>query len=219
MTRSYLLIFLTIITTASMSCDTNGVAMAQEKTTEKVKHKKDTILLKPSFKEDDIENNEYLTETLQPIKDNFKRINSKTDWKHIDSTDVMESTEGGIIKYYYGDKSLEKVIEQHFGEMGQSITEYYLLNGKLSFVLERAIIYNRPLYYDSTAMKENKDTEVFNKEASELLDTRSYFIDGVLSHILDNQDCGAPFAASFMIEEDKRLHAAYKRLIALHKKK
>lgn len=51
----------------------------------------------------------------------------------------FESTEGGEAKYYYQKNKLEKIITRIFGESGQILTEYYLLNGQLSFVYEKTI--------------------------------------------------------------------------------
>lgn len=61
----------------------------------------DSVILKESFQEEDEEVNEYLTETLEPIRGNFKRINSKTNWTKIDTIDVWESTEGGFAIFFY----------------------------------------------------------------------------------------------------------------------
>ncbi|WP_250253331.1 hypothetical protein [Chryseobacterium sp. Marseille-Q3244] len=182
--------------------------------------KKDTISIKESLNEEDIETNEYLKDRLKPIQSNFKRINSILKWTSIKKKNIEgESAEGGEATYYYKNKRLEKIMARHYGEMGQVLIEYYLLNGKLSFVFEKEYQYNRPLFYDTKAMKENNDTEAFDFEKSEITETRNYFEKGSLLHIVNSQDCGAPFSGEYMREEDKSIQNDFKRLLKLEKAK
>ncbi|MBX3164180.1 MAG: hypothetical protein KF900_06830 [Bacteroidetes bacterium] len=173
----------------------------------------DTIELKETFNEEDIPVNEYWTAELKLIRQNFKRINSITNWTSIDTLQLSETAEGGEAKYYYQNGRLEKVITRYFGETGQLLTEYYLLNGQLSFVFEKSHEYNRPMYYDTTAMKENNDTEAFDFEKSEIKEDRSYFENGSLIHKIESGDCGAPFATEYLLEEQKRIKADFDKLI------
>ncbi|OCA77895.1 hypothetical protein BBH99_10670 [Chryseobacterium contaminans] len=180
--------------------------------------RQDTIRIKESLHEEDIEPNEYLKDRLKPIQANFKRINSITKWSSIKKKNIEgESAEGGEATYYYHNKRLEKIMARHYGEMGQVLIEYYLLNGKLSFVFEKDYQYNRPLFYDKKAMKENNDTEAFDFEKSEITETRNYFEGGSLLHIVNSQDCGAPFSGDYMSAEDKRMKDDFKRLLKLEK--
>ncbi|MDN3694156.1 hypothetical protein QWZ06_18690 [Chryseobacterium tructae] len=180
----------------------------------------DTIRIKESHNEEDIQANEYLKDRLKPIQANFKRINSITQWTAIKKKDIEgESAEGGEAAYYYKNKRLEKVMARHYGEMGQVLVEYYLLNGKLSFVFEKNYKYNRPLFYNEKVMKENNDTEAFDLKKSEITETRNYFENGSLLHIVDSQDCGAPFSGDYMAEQDKSLKDDFKRLLKLEKAK
>lgn len=182
--------------------------------------KEDTLRIKESINEEDIEANEYLKERLKPIQTNFKRINSITKWTVIKKKNIEgESAEGGEATYYYKNKRLEKVMARHYGETGQALIEYYLLNGKLSFVFEKDYKYNRPLFYDVKAMKENNDTEAFDFEKSEITETRNYFEGGALLHMVNSQDCGAPFSGDYMRDEDKRINDDFKRLLKLEKEK
>lgn len=169
--------------------------------------------LKESFNQDDFPVNEYLTEQLQLIRNNFKRINSIANWTTIKTVDIWETTEGGEAKFYYLNGQLEKIITRHFGETFQLLTEYYLLEGQLSFVFEKSFEYNRPLYYDKKAMQENQDTESFDIDKSEIIEVRSYFNNEKLLHQLNNQDCGSPFAEHYILEEEKRLNTGFKSLI------
>ncbi|WP_246008619.1 hypothetical protein [Chryseobacterium lactis] len=173
----------------------------------------DTLKIKASFNEEDTEAHEYLKDRLKPIQTNFKRINSIKNWSAVKSKNIEgESAEGGEARLYYQNKRLEKIIARHYGEMGQLLVEYYLLNGKLSFVFEKEYKYNRPLFYDQKAMKENNDTEAFDFKKSEITETRNYFEKGNLIHIVNSQDCGAPFSGDYVREEEKRIIEDFKRL-------
>ena len=180
---------------------------------------KDTFQLKETFNEEDIPVNEYLTDRLKPIRINFKRINSIKNWTSVDTEELSGSTEGGEAKYYFKKVQLEKIVARHYGETFQLQTEYYLLKGQLSFVFERRHKYNRPLYYDSTAMKENNDTEAFDFDKSEVIEDRSYFENGKLLHQINNQDRISPFADDYLLEEQKKIKADFDRLIEQTKSK
>jgi hypothetical protein len=176
---------------------------------------RDIIELKETFNEEDLPVNEYLTERLKPIRANFKRINSIANWTTIKTKDIWETTESGKAKFYYLNGQLEKITTRHFGETFQLLTEYYLLNGQLSFVFEKSYKYNRPIYHDSTAMKEMNDTETFDFEKSEIVEDRSYLENGTLLHQLNNSDCGSPFADDYLREEQQRIKTDFEKLIKL----
>lgn len=181
--------------------------------------KTDTVELKETYNEEDLPVNEYLTDRLKTIRANFKRINSIANWTSIDTEELSESTEGGEAKFYYQNGQLEKIVARHYGETFQLLTEYYLLNGQLSFVFEKRHKYNRPLYYDSTAMKENNDREAFDFDKSEIIEDRSYFESGKLLHQVNNQDCGSPFTNDYLLQEQKRIKEDFNRLIKQAKNK
>ncbi len=179
---------------------------------------KNNVVLKESHNQDDIILNEYLTERLKPIRKNFKRINSITKWTSTNKKELTETTDFGEATFYYSNRGLEKIITLQFGETFQQLSEYYLLNGKLSFVFEKSYKYNRPMYYDTTAMNENNDTEAFEFEKSEIIEDRSYFDKGKLIHQISNQDCGSPFTEEYLFEEQKRIMAYFDKLIKLDSK-
>ena len=195
------------------------IASCQNNVDKKVIQPNDTIQLTESLKQEDLAVNEYLTNELKPIRENFKRLNSIENWTQIKVIELWESTEGGEAKYYFQNKNLEKIITRHFGETFQKLTEYYLKDGKLSFVFEKSYKYNRPIYYDSSAKEENNDTEEFDFEKSEIIEERSYFNNAKLLHQLNNQDCGSPFANDYLLEEQKRLLTEFEKLIKLEKTK
>jgi hypothetical protein len=173
----------------------------------------DSIILQETFKEEDVIVNEYLTSELRLIRVNFKRINSIAKWSKIDKIDIWESTEGGQATYYYSENKLEKIVVRHFGETFQHLAEYYLLYGELSFVFDKSFKYNRPIYWDSIAMKENNDNQVWDFEQSEIIEERTYFKNGKVIHQLNNQDCGSPFAEDYLKEEQDRLITEFNKLI------
>ncbi|EGT4347406.1 hypothetical protein A4C53_RS19635 [Elizabethkingia anophelis] len=208
----YILVFLTV----SNPLFSQNTKAPQEK---HIVRQYNTIQAKASFNKEDIPVNEYLTDKLKPIRDNFKRINSIEKWHSIKQRDLFQSTEGGEAKYYYQKNKLEKIITRIFGESGQTLTEYYLLNGQLSFVYEKDYKYNRPLYYDTKAMKENNDTEAFDFDKSEITENRSYFVNGKLIHILSSEDCGAPFSSDYIAEEQKSILSEYSKLLKLIRNK
>ncbi len=176
---------------------------------------RDTILLKESRSQEDLPVNEYLEQQLQPIRTNFKKINSTTSWTQVKEKILTETGEGGYALFYYQGKQLQKIVARQYGETFQQLDEYDLRNGQLSFVLERSYRYNRPIFYDSAAMKANEDSEAFDFGSSRIEENRCYFLQGRLAHLLNNQDCGAPFASDFLQEEEKRIKAAYKQLIRM----
>ena len=214
-------IFLAIATLLSVGCNST-----QQKDTDLVKQTTNTrvdtsfidkVVLKETFKQEDTAYNEYLAGRLKPIRENFKRINSITQWISIDSIEIDGSTEGGEAIFYYGAGRLEKIVTRHFGETFQQLSEYYLLHGQISFVFERSVKYNRPIYYDSASMKENNDNQAFDFDKSGIAEDRSYFEKGKLIHQVNNQDCGSPFSGDYLTDEQKRIIADFDRLKTMKK--
>ncbi len=162
--------------------------------------------------------NENMDKELKPIRENFKKINTKNDWTKIDSLSLIDGDSNTIL--FYSKKGLEKLIHTNFGESGKIITEYYLLNGKLSFVLEQLHHYNMPYIVDSIVKADNPVIEeVFDPKKTTIEEDRSYFTNEKLIHQISNQDCGSSFAKSYLIAEGKRLKTEYKRILKLTNKK
>lgn len=196
----------TPIITDTTSISTNAITTNIVKT--------DIVELKETLNKEDLPVNDYLTERLKPIRANFKRINSIKNWTDIVVEELFESTEGGEAKYYYKNGRLEKIVARHYGETFQLLVEYYLLDGQLSFAFEKLRKYNRPLYYDTTAMRANNDTEAFDLSKSEIIEDRSYFEKGKLLHQINNEDCGSPLADNYLLEEQERIKADFSKLMA-----
>jgi len=215
----YILTFLVFTSCGQSNSENTTTTTANTDTVTPNDFKTDSVKLKETYNEEDLPVNEYLTDRLKPIRANFKRINSNTKWASIDTEELSETTEGGEAKFYYQNGQLEKIVARHYGETFQLLTEYYLLNGQLSFVFEKRHKYNRPLYYDSTAMKENNDIEAFDFDKSEIIEDRSYFESGSLLHQINSQDCGSPFTNDYLLEEQKRIKADFDKLIEQTNKK
>ncbi len=185
------------------------------------KAKTDTLnadtVLRETFKQEDFADNEYLLEKLKPIRSNFKRINSIEKWSSKETKELNETTEGGEAIFYYSNVGLEKITTRHFGETFQKLTEYYLLDGQLSFVFEKLYKYNRPIYHDSASMKENKDNQTFDENKSEIEEDRSYFENRRLIHQISNQDCGSPFSEEYLTNEQKRIATDFGQLRSMIK--
>ena len=163
----------------------------------------------------DLDYEKYPREKLKPIVEIFLKINSTKNWTTVKEVDLNNSTEGGNATYYFEGGELRKLISKNYGETGKNIKEYYLDKNKLIFVYETAYNYNRPIYFDSAKMKELNDTETFDITKSEILEDRSYFENGILIHQSNNQDCGSPFAQSYLREEQKRIKQELKSLTNL----
>ena len=153
-----------------------------------------------------------LTGWLEPIRANFRRINTIRRWSAAVNRGLDEPGEGGEATFYYANGRLEKIEARHYGEMGQRRVYYYLLSGQPSFVLERSYRYNRPLYYDSAVMREAHDTQAFAFDSSEVEEQRSYFVQGRLVHRLPRPAPGAP-AAQFLRQEQDRIKAEFRAVL------
>jgi len=62
-------------------------------------------------------------------------------------------------------------------------------------------------------VKENKDTEAFDFDKSEIIEDRSYFENGKLLHQINNQDCGSPFSDNYLPEAQKSIKTDFDKLI------
>ncbi len=169
-----------------------------------------------SYNEEDFVINDYLLDRLTPIRTNFNRINSIENWTKIFTIALLETLEGGAAMYF-SNENLEKIITMEYGETYQVVSEYYFLENELSFAIEKTCKYNRPLFYDSTAMIANNDTEVFDLEKSEINVDRSYFEKGKLIHKISDGDCGAPFSKDYLLEEEIRIKSKIGLLLKLEK--
>ena len=175
----------------------NGVFFTRNVTAAKLTGKepvKEKYMLEETFNNTDVPANDYLTGKLKPIRENFKRVNSISEWDSIQTRIVATS---GRVKFYYADKKVQKVINRSGQGIHQELIEYYLLKGELSFVCEK--------YFD----KED------SLEKPEIVETKYYFEKGKLLHMINSHDCGAPFAADYLLNEEKRLKKQFEQLVKL----
>jgi hypothetical protein len=103
---------------------------------------------------------------IKEIQMESEKINRELKKFTITKIDVNDlSQEGGILKKYFEGKVLKKATLTLFGETGQSITEYYFLEGNLIFVQEQIETYTGPI---EISKGETESTEInkfyFNKQ-------------------------------------------------------
>lgn len=155
-----------------------------------------------------------LTDKLNSIRQNLQQINAISKW---DSSQFKElySTEGGGADFYYRNGRVEKIVKYLMGETFRLSAEYYVLNRQLSFVFEKTTRYNRPMYWDSTVMKENDDTELFDITKSEITEDSSFFENGRLIHRISNQD--GSFEKKYLLEEEARIKTDFEELLSIEK--
>ncbi len=173
----------------------------------------DTQHLRETVYAEDVPADKALAERLKPITANTKRIDTTRRWTRIVSKELWNTTEGGEAEYYYQGDELEKIVARRYGETGQQVTEYYILSGQLSFVRETIKEYNRPVYYDSSAMTENTDTEAFDTAQTRVVERRSYLIDGKMIYHSDGQHRSSPLATDYILQEQRRINAEYEELV------
>jgi hypothetical protein len=109
------------------------------------------------------------------IRQEVARINAVRAWSGIRKKPLYESTEGGEAVFYTFRGQLRKVLVQRLGETGRVRCTYYLVRGQPAFIFQEDYTYNRPITWDSVAMREGNDTEVFDPNRSVIVPTRSYF--------------------------------------------
>ena len=183
-----------------------------------IRFDRDTILLHETFNEDDYFLKERATgQTFITIRENFKRVNSITDWINKEKRELNIASDGGEVIYYYSDRGFEKILTRHFGETYQVLIEYYLLDGELFYVFEKLFGFNRPYYWDETQLAETIDKRIIDEYTEIQLD-RSYFADRQILHKSETGDCGAPFARDYMEEEQLRLLTNFDYLMKLKDK-
>lgn len=172
----------------------------------------DNLSLKEFEHATDYPPNDYLISELAPVRRSFSRITSKSDWNSIQTISLDKSTEGGEARIYRGEQGRERITVHLFGEMYQSLNEYFLEDGELIMVVERTLKYNRPIYFDEETAAEFGD-EPFDTFKSQLVEARNYFIGGAMVHQVHNQDCGAPFDQSYIDSENDRIWSEFTALV------
>ena len=162
-----------------------------------------TILFSQEKKQD-IKSSKNLQEILKPIKANFNRLNSIKSWTKITKVETDDSTEGGYINFYYLDGNLEKILVRKFGESGQYLAEYYLINGQLSFLYEKDETYNLPLYWKG-----------FDESKSKIALKRYYFNENKLVDLVSNLTQKKPLSNQVLQEYQKNILDEFNAILKL----
>lgn len=220
MKRNIEKIFLGIILISLAGCETKKQSVNKNFdniNSNKTSVVKDTFKIAESKNQNDNPVKEYLTEKLKPIRENFKRLNSidKGNWSSLVTKELDGTNEGGEVTYYHWNNELDKIVAKEYGQTFQVLTEYYFLNGKISFVFQKVLKYNRPVYHDSIAMKEMNDNEAFDITKSEIVEERNYFDKEKLIHQLSSEDCGSPMTNEYLQAEQKRILQKMNRILKL----
>ena len=155
---------------------------------------------------------------IQTIKDNFKSINQITSWTKIEAIQLEESTEGGEMIACYDKSEIKKLIVNIYGETFKQIQEYYLLKNELSFVYYKLYKYNRPIFWDSTAMKENKDDQVFDIEKSKIEEQRYYFDAGEMLQWINENNLKESKSTQIFKDKAIEIKKEFERLMGKIKK-
>ena len=91
--------------------------------------------------------------------------------------DDEQSIEGGVIRYYFQNGIVKKIITEYFGETWRGTTEYYVKDGKVYFIFDKTEKYNVPYYVNADWYKRDnmKVGEVFDSRKSKISEKRYYF--------------------------------------------
>lgn len=128
----------------------------------------------------------YWDKVYEKINKKVEIIDEIKNWSRVDSIETFESSEGGIIYYYYLEKDLKKIISKYFGENGKNINNYYLSGKDLIYYTSEYYKYNRPIYYDSLDMIENNDSVYFDINKSRIDTNFYYFSKGQMKQYYNN---------------------------------
>ena len=114
---------------------------------------------------------------ITQIRKDFTNTNAVKNYVIKEVEDSEQSTDGGVVKYYFQNGVVKKIVAEHFGESWNSLTEYYVKNGKVYFIFNRTEKYNVPYYINADWYRENdvEIGEVFDSKKSEIFEKRYYF--------------------------------------------
>ena len=77
--------------------------------------------------------------------------------------------------YRTKNNELRKFVVKHFAETGRLIQEFYVKNGKIYYLYQKKMTYNRPIGWTKAKAKESGDTEYFDLKKSEVEEAKYYF--------------------------------------------
>ena len=114
---------------------------------------------------------------IAQIRKDFASTNAVKNYVIKEVEDSEQSTDGGVVKYYFQNGIVKKIVVEHFGESWNSLTEYYVKNGKVYFIFDKTEKYNVPYYVNADWYKRDnmKVGEVFDSRKSKISEKRYYF--------------------------------------------
>lgn len=188
-----------------VSCETKTQSI--NKKSAKIKVCKTSKLITESKNQIDVPANDTLSTILKPIRENFRRLNSIEfeNWSSVVTKEMEGTTEGGEVTFYHWNAELDKIVTKEYGETFQVLTEYYFLKGNISFVFQKTLKYNRPIYQNSAVMKEINDNEAFDLSKSKITEERFYFENGKLIFQLSSKNNLHPLTNEYLKTEQKRI--------------
>ncbi|EEX75901.1 hypothetical protein [Leptotrichia hofstadii] len=114
---------------------------------------------------------------IAQIRKDFMSTNTAKNYAIREADDSDRSTESGIVKYYSQNGIVKKIVVEHYGEIWNGLTEYYIKNGKVYFIFDKTEKYNVPYYVNADWYKRDnmKVGEVFDSRKSKISEKRYYF--------------------------------------------
>ena len=72
---------------------------------------------------------------IDQIRKDYKSTNAIKNYIVKEIEDDEQSIEGGVIRYYFQNGIVKKIITEYFGETWRGTTEYYVKNEKVYFII------------------------------------------------------------------------------------
>ncbi|MDR0228773.1 MAG: hypothetical protein LBI72_06895 [Flavobacteriaceae bacterium] len=200
---SFLVLCLTVVSCKGKSSIENEAFLDYEKY-DLSYEEGDKNLLDILDKEEDLIVSDGIIDSIKPVIIEFNRINQLSKWAEISIIEFTTETGKGTTKLYYNEKQeVEKIIVRKYTEEQQSLDVYYLKDEQLVLKVNQSLMYNIDI-----------DNENFSKDKSDYIKECNYFLNGELMSIMNNQDCGAPFAQNYLEEVEKEIKEEVKRLVS-----
>lgn len=96
-------------------------------------------------------------DAVNSIRQHYAQINRSAGlYKKVKKELSGFSAEGGELLAYFHGPSVMKMVATYFGEGGRAFEEYYFWNGKLIFVLQTDLRYDKPLSGKVVKKAENR---------------------------------------------------------------
>ena len=114
---------------------------------------------------------------IDQIRKDYASTNAIKNYIVKEIEDDEQSIEGGVIRYYFQNGIVKKIVVEHYGESWNGLTEYYIKNGKVYFIFDKTEKYNVPYYVNADWYKRDnmKVGEVFDSRKSKISEKRYYF--------------------------------------------